>query len=259
MTDKFSKKLYMDVKKDKVKEMIESFKKFEGMSVILQYVGFPFLASRFEIIDSKYTVIEVGSGNGAVINSLRLLFKDRKFVSVDSDESKKADYKYVSDLIKDQKELVNNCVLLLNYASPNKSRYDFDAVRDLKPCEIVCVIDGAGLAGGRMFLNFLDYCKYEHIINQDRLQQLFSKDTIDEYEKDLKSLPKYYVLNHTLRCGKDWSGQDAKYAIVHLSQKNEVKPVRAPNIIDLDFVLELPPMSMDFLLKMLLDANKSLS
>lgn len=66
-----------------------------------------------------------------------------------------AKYKTVKDFLSLNPDSVSNCVLLLNYASPSYSFYDYEAIRDVCPAAIFAVYDGAGCAGSFVFHNFL--------------------------------------------------------------------------------------------------------
>lgn len=71
-------------------------------------------------------------------------FDDRKVF-------KAPEYGTVADLIAARSEVVGNCILLLIWASPNDSKYDIEAVRDLKPRVVVALYGSDGAAGGEQF------------------------------------------------------------------------------------------------------------
>ncbi len=75
-------------------------------------------------------------------------------------------YKYIEDILRDRKELVNNSLLLLNWCDPKDSIYDFVAIEKAKPIAIIsiyeeCLNEMVGAAGGHIFQIFLKYIEFE--------------------------------------------------------------------------------------------------
>jgi hypothetical protein len=114
--------------------------------------------------------ISIGSGLGGIEYKSKELYEYIKWICIEPSPSSyhnnknlipliKPHYNYVSDLIKDKPDIVENCILFLNWCEPNKSRYDYDAIIDLKPLGILSIYElfenGNGCAGGELFYNHL--------------------------------------------------------------------------------------------------------
>lgn len=118
-------------------------------------------------------VISVGSGPGLLeyyyINEYKNGEHIIECVDPDWDSEYKGEiakplyppkYNYVSELIKKDPVEKDNNILILNWCSPNKSRYDYDAIIDLKPMAFFTTLEfwgttGVGAAGGELFHNFI--------------------------------------------------------------------------------------------------------
>jgi hypothetical protein len=72
-------------------------------------------------------------------------------------------YRNVTELLSAEPKCKNNCVLILNWALPDESMYDFDAVTELNPQGFFTTVEywrgGHGCAGGRRFHEFLGRTK----------------------------------------------------------------------------------------------------
>lgn len=142
---------------------------------------------------SQLPIISVGSGSGVVEHLLDQTF-DIDIICVDPDPSsfstapesmgKKPKYPRVSDLIKDQPTIVGNCILFLNWSTPNESTYDYDALVALCPNYVLWIGEPSGSAGGAIMLQWLKKCGIKvELKNTDR--ELYKEyQLIDEYHVD---------------------------------------------------------------------------
>jgi hypothetical protein len=124
------------------------------------YKGIPIseIYSYLNTMPQEMPVISVGSGNGVLEYKLQEL-GIKNIICVDPDPESydkypennnciKPSYDVVENLLKDKPELVEQCVLLLGWPSPNESTFDYEAVMALNPYGIVLVYETLGGAGG---------------------------------------------------------------------------------------------------------------
>ena len=121
--------------------------------------------------------ISVGSGNGILEDEyaneyfVNILCVDPDPLSFNSPELKKPfmkpKYKYVTELVMYEPELVRNCVLILNWCDPRPHiTYDYDAVLKLLPLAFFTILEPDGVAGSPKFHKFLRRtCAYVLIHN----------------------------------------------------------------------------------------------
>jgi len=115
--------------------------------------------------------VSVGSGNGILEHSYatRYTSSTETIICVDPSpleyQSKHLErafqspkYNLVSELVRKEPDCINNCVLILNWAYPNESTYDYEAIMSLRPLAFFTTIEryrNTGAAGGARFHNFL--------------------------------------------------------------------------------------------------------
>jgi len=85
----------------------------------------------------------------------------------------KIDYNSCDQLINDNPDIVENCILFLNWCLPNDSYYDFEAIIKLKPIAVLSIyenFDGmSGAAGGEMFYNWIQNNTDYHLKEDNKL------------------------------------------------------------------------------------------
>lgn len=123
----------------------------------------------FEASESAQFLVSVGSGNGEIEYRLVEQFPSlqKKIICVDptpesfrpylkSGKCLKPDYPFVKDLVAAKPEVVDNCVLILIWPSPNHlgGDYDFHAIQDLKPKGIVVMFESTNTSGGDKFVQW---------------------------------------------------------------------------------------------------------
>jgi hypothetical protein len=141
----------------------------------------------------KLPIVSVGSGLGLIEYITHTINPDINFICVDpdpmnfpSDANKyiskpfiQPQYNYVDDL---PPELINNCILFLNWCCPNESMYDYDAIIKLKPKAVLSIIEkfggSDGCAGGSEFFIW----SKQH--NNHIKQSYHLYDYYDEHEKE---------------------------------------------------------------------------
>lgn len=133
----------------------------DGMNKLISYMS--------DLTDKP--VVSVGSGSGYVekycldrIENLQMTLIDpldpseNNFCPVPEHLSRKPDYSTVSKLIESTPTIVGNCHLFLNWSLPNHECYDFDAIIDLQPEQIIICCEVSGSAGSNKMLAWLDLC-----------------------------------------------------------------------------------------------------
>lgn len=112
-------------------------------------------------LHSTLPVISVGSGNAILEDICSKLYKIKIFC-VDPDPTSykgekiflQPDYPYVDNLICEHENFIGNCVLIINWATPELN-YDFEAIEKLQPIAFWVLYDENGNAGGEKFHNFI--------------------------------------------------------------------------------------------------------
>ena len=111
-------------------------------------------------------LISIGSGNGLLENQIRIRF-GINIICIDPNPESYSrvpivlapNFPLVTDLIGVAPQLIGNCLILLNWCNPNKSRYDFDAIQSLRPIAFISIFEsfmgGPGAAGGILFYEFI--------------------------------------------------------------------------------------------------------
>ena len=160
----------------------------------IQHIGMYLVSKYFEELYktcNNLQVISVGSGDGFVE---RLLEKDhsKEIICVDPikynkdpEEYKTSTFNDVDHLLTTSPTYKNNCMLFLNWSTPNNSSYDFDAIQKLKPNHCVIIFESTGSAGGKNLQKWLNYCG---IVTDD-------KPTDEDISKFIN---KYYVVAQTI-------------------------------------------------------------
>lgn len=64
-------------------------------------------------------------------------------------------YPIVEDFLKDHPDAVSNTTLFLGWPTPNDSKYDFEAIGQLKPTDVIIVYAACGAAGSKYLLRWL--------------------------------------------------------------------------------------------------------
>jgi hypothetical protein len=155
--------------------------------------------------DKKLKLVSVGSGTGR----MEKIVEDHLEINitcVDPEPQsyckgaivRKPDYSLVADLIAAQPSIVGRCALLLYWPSPDKSTYDFEAVRDLAPVSICVVFEALGGAAGSLMHCWLERQKYASGVLAPRCSELKKTKTIKNKAKKIRH--EYVGLRHT------WAG-----------------------------------------------------
>lgn len=128
----------------------------------------------------KLPLISVGSGMGVIEHLVKTQYPSTSIICVDPNPTEwksvgrsepflAPHYPLVDDLLHEHKELVGNCVLLLNWCCPNNSDYDYNAVMQLQPVAILTLVEffygSNGAAGGKKFFEkyLLNKSEYEQV------------------------------------------------------------------------------------------------
>jgi hypothetical protein len=118
-------------------------------------------------------IISIGTGCGA-IEYCSIRNKDINWICIDKKSNPieypynakyyinkslmNIDYNSIDELIHINSNIVNNCILFLNWCDPNDSVYDYEAIIKLKPRAILSIyevfLDSNGSAGGKQFYNW---------------------------------------------------------------------------------------------------------
>jgi hypothetical protein len=131
-----------------------------GIDIAYEYMG--------KIVEYKPQYIaSVGSGSGTFEKLLceklqiEIICVDPNgtYGNAPSEYIMKSQFPDVKNLIKYDPSVVGNCAIILNWAYPNDSTYDYDAVQDLKPKWILWIGDPTGIAGGEKFIGFYEETK----------------------------------------------------------------------------------------------------
>lgn len=116
-------------------------------------------------------IVSIGSGNGYIEYYSGYRHPEQKWICCDPNPSswtpghvyKKPEFPTAQHLLEARPELENNCILFINWAFPNDSSYDYDAITTLKPRRILSIYEEFkgenGAAGGVEFYNFVQQCK----------------------------------------------------------------------------------------------------
>lgn len=165
------------------------------LSLGLQHLGIDVAYEYMQYVISTYNpnnIISVGSGNGVFEKLLETNWNNlspiqQKYVSTEtyliglhiqcniniicidpnSDAFIKAPIKFkkepiypnIDDFLKIKPYNLMECVLILNWSTPNNSIYDYEAVIKLNPKIILWIGDPSGVAGGKLFLEFYKKCR----------------------------------------------------------------------------------------------------
>ena len=154
-----------------------------------------------DIISSFYNTyklpfISIGSGTGTIEFLAKKKNDDINWVCIDNDTTMNypsdankyinkplmnIDYNSCDELIINKPEIINNCILFLNWCLPNDSTYDFEAIIKLKPIAVLSIYevfkDSNGAAGGELFYNWTQHDTDYHHKEEYRLYA-------DEYHDD---------------------------------------------------------------------------
>lgn len=128
------------------------------------------IINRFEQTYNK-PIVSIGSGNGILENCCQSIERRSKtpikFICVDPDPMSYSngpvcispDYDTTTSLINAHPEIVQDCLLLLNWCDANESTYDYQAIIDLKPLAVLSLyevyIGSNGAAGGEKFYQWI--------------------------------------------------------------------------------------------------------
>lgn len=146
----------------------------------------------------QISIVSVGCGQGTLESYLHQEYKISEFILVDpkSDSNPSEclegiksliqnnlniDYESVQDLLEKNKNLVNNCIVLLPWNLPNKSVYDIEAIQLLHPTDVVVIYESIGAACGFTFHYWLSKlggnARYQRMIPDEEVQLSY----IDEF------------------------------------------------------------------------------
>ena len=158
-----------------------------GINVVLKYFD-TFMKL------SGLPIISVGSGSGAFEKYLDEKFKTNiicvdplKEIYIETSQKyqKKPAFPYVHDLIKINSHYIGNCMLILNWCEPNRSTYDYDAIKLLKPNFLFLITEPSGTASGNKFLNWLSKCGINVACDKESID-INPYQLIQEYHVDGK-------------------------------------------------------------------------
>jgi hypothetical protein len=117
------------------------------------------------IKNKNLPIVSVGSGSGIDEALIKRTYQCR-LITVEPEKNQtdayrhtkrvaKPDYEYVDDLIKSEKDIVGNCVVMLLYPLPDFSTYDILSIYKLKPVEVVIMYNSFGASGSELLHQFL--------------------------------------------------------------------------------------------------------
>ena len=113
-------------------------------------------------------------------------------------------FKTVQDLVKENPEYIDNCIIFLNWCNPNKSEYDYEAIQLLKPIAILTIYErflgGNGAACGEKFHQWL-FEQFEQFEPEPTFRNKFNFTIIAHTCEDSK------VPKTTLEIGKHLTHQ----------------------------------------------------
>jgi hypothetical protein len=177
-------------------------------SLLKYYHGFSIeeISSFFRLLPKDLPIVSVGSGRGELEKSLSHHMPELKIITVDPDpysytpkdssqlecEGKLPDYDDVASLMYDQPSIKRECVLLIPWAFPNKSYYDYDALLDLEPKYVITIYEVIGGACGADFHDWLNTIETDEILSFATPHELCKKPK-DNYQ--LCSIWKNYASN----------------------------------------------------------------
>lgn len=151
-------------------------------------------------------IISLGSGIGTIEYYLQETYK-HNIICVDpdpdsfqkrlSDESGiDPQYSTCDQLIEENKDLISNCNLFINWPLPNADgRYDIYAINDLQPKNIFVVCETSGTSGSDMFLHWLK--NYIEEIKTFAKDDDFKWTLFSEKDDYFKNIPKYKIIEST--------------------------------------------------------------
>jgi len=134
----------------------------------LQNLGIDVAYEYMQYIIDNYNpnlIMSIGSGCGIFeklleqhhgINIICIDPNPDEYIKAPKQFKKEPNYSYVDDIVKIIPfNLIDN-MIILNWATPNNSTYDYDAMIKLQPKIILWIGDSTGIAGGKKFLEFLE-------------------------------------------------------------------------------------------------------
>ncbi len=180
-------------------------------------------------------IVSMGSGIGAIEYLSKIQNNNINWICIDINNNPidfpssatlthplvKIDYNSCDELIENKPEIINNCILFLNWCLPNDSYYDFEAIIKLNPIAILSIyedLNGSnGAAGGKMFYNWtknnIDYhLKEEYSLyadeyhdNDDELMDIriswWQSNSLNDFDDVIfKGFPCIYNGNHKSQC-----------------------------------------------------------
>ena len=122
----------------------------------------PFQTKKITFENKSIPIISVGSGMGK--REKELINLGYKVICIDPTKQNKdrwypikrvmkSNYKYVNDLIENNKDIIGNCNLLIEYPMTDYITYDFCAIYDLQPIEII-ILTTVGATSGSILLHY---------------------------------------------------------------------------------------------------------
>lgn len=217
----------------------------------IKYVGLDIFFQLIQniLLENDVPIISVGSGNGVlekhITNTIHKhvicvdpLVEDYNYPQYGMINP---DYSIVAYLLIAQPELVGNCILLLNHASPNESTYDYDAVLQLQPLHILFCGEPSGTAGGQQFLKwyvttrnkfsvsstdtkYMDHPKIAYCSSYDEIAyvQGFEFDDIEAPPplEHVQNIPQYVIRREHIVCKDDCLNNVQFHTISWLTREN---------------------------------------
>jgi hypothetical protein len=149
-------------------------------------------------------LVSIGSGNGLFEKLILKKNESTQIICIDPnpksyskiDVQLNPDYSYDIQLTTEKPDIINNCVLLLNWCCPNNSSYDYDAIINIKPVAFICIYEtfmgSNGAAGGERFYGYIRNTK-----NYKLIHSTIGMDSgllIEWYQKsDYNLIPKHQL------------------------------------------------------------------
>ena len=149
----------------------------------------------------KLPIVSMGSGTGIIEFLAKKNNNNIDWICIDNDISMNfpanasqyidkplmnIDYNSCNELIINKPEIINNCILFLNWCLPNNSTYDFEAIINLKPIAVLSIYElfngENGAAGGEMFFNWTQNNTDYHLKEEYQLYSNWDDDDDDDYE-----------------------------------------------------------------------------
>lgn len=134
------------------------------ISIGLKTIGKQLFSDYIKSLPINESIIEVGSGNGYISSFISDLGYNvipidplvQKYYAPSIDSVLLfPKYESVNRCLMNEPQLIDKCNILLNWCTPNCGNYDYDAIRLLKPKNIIVITELTGFANSNIFQSWL--------------------------------------------------------------------------------------------------------